>query len=89
MAKFKTRQVVIEAVQWKGSNMKEMEDFIADKRISNTFSHDLNGNDEIYIFPRAGVARVDPGDWVIKSKNGDFSACKEDHFNIIYESTDV
>ena len=69
----------IEAVQWNGKNLKELEDFVGDI----FFSHE-----KPFINTPEGLIQVKPKDYVIKNINGEFYTCEFDIFEKIYKEVD-
>lgn len=76
MPKFRKKPVVIEAVQWTGSNENEI----------NKFS-DPHGvyQGKVIIQTLEGVMEGNVGDWIIKGVKGEFYPCKPDIFAATYE----
>jgi hypothetical protein len=77
VAKFRKKPVVIEAVQWAGDNLSEIQSFYRPNQI-------LVGN-QIWIETLEGVMKADIGDWIIKGIKGEFCPCKPDIFALTYE----
>jgi len=85
MQKFRKKQVVIEAAQWKGNNIMHIQGFM----ISNPpiYMSDLSNADEIIgIETLEGRMVANIGDWIIKGVQGEFYPCKPDIFEETYES---
>ena len=80
MAKYRKKPVVIEAVQWLGSNFGEMTDFM----------HDIYGvDDKNLIIPTLeGDMTAGMNDWIIKGVKGEFYPCKPDIFEATYEKVE-
>lgn len=75
--KFRKKPIVIEAVQFKGKNVEEIEKFTNGKAMGfpnyimiKTLKGDISGN---------------KGDWIIKGVNGEFYPIKDYIFTEIYE----
>lgn len=91
--KYRKKPVVVEAIQWNGSNLSEVMEFIGSefKYESNTsyatskFSY-MNGN--LTINTLHGVMEVSNGDYIIKGIKGEFYPCKSDIFQATYELID-
>lgn len=85
--KFRKKPVVIDAVQWDGTNVSDVREFFG-----SFMSWRFNRNDEptgcIYIVTLEGVHRADSGDWIIKGTKGEFYPCKPDIFITIYEPSE-
>ena len=73
MAKFKKKPVVIEAVQWNGSNSQEIAKFFGEVMYGEWV-------DAIPIATLEGTMKTSLGDWIIKGANGEFYPCKPDIF---------
>lgn len=82
MKKFRKKPVVIEAIQWNGSNMYEVIEF--------TDGSDNFGfvDDKVSIETLEGVMTASLGDWIIKGVHGEFYPCKPDIFEKTYEPVD-
>lgn len=86
--KFRKKPVVIEAVQWNGSNTKEVEDFARDSaRVFKAVYPSDNPKTVPYIdiYTLEGTMRASVGDYIIKGVNGEFYPCKPDIFEKTYE----
>lgn len=89
--KYRKKPMVIEAIQWNGSNLPEVMKFIGSefKYESNTsyvtskFSY-MNGS--LTINTLQGVMEVSNGDYIIKGIKGEFYPCKSDIFQATYEA---
>jgi hypothetical protein len=81
MPKFRKKPVVIEAVQWAGDNLSEIQAFYKPDSI-------LVGN-QIHIHTLEGTMRADVGDWIIRGVSGEFYPCKPDIFVKTYEPADA
>lgn len=80
MSKFRKKPVVIDAVQWAGDNLSEIQRFYRSEGI-------LIG-DQIVIRTLEGPMFADIGDWIIKGVKGEFYPCKPDIFAITYEAVE-
>ncbi|MCA1832580.1 MAG: hypothetical protein LC750_07585 [Actinobacteria bacterium] len=81
MAKYRKKPVVIEAVQWQGTNPDEVSAFC----VAGWF----DGNDQSFIIPTLeGDMRANPSDFVIKGVKGEFYPCKPDIFEATYDVAD-
>lgn len=78
--KYRKKPVTIEAIQWLGTNLSEIDDFIG-KSITNKGTtliiHTLEGDMEASI-----------GDYIIKGVKGEFYPCKPDIFLATYEKVE-
>lgn len=93
MPKFRKKPVVIEAVQWTGSNLFEVITFTDGKPdIRSTHAGmkwddycDLVRRDGLKIFTLEGKMLANPGDWIIRGVKGELYPCKPDIFAATYE----
>ena len=77
--KYRKKPVEIEAVQWKGSNFIEIDNFI-------TIEHETYPSQGIVKIPTLeGTMEASEGDYIIKGVNGEFYPCKPDIFEKTYE----
>lgn len=92
MPKYRKKPVVVEAIQWTGSNLEEIRNFVGNDLIENYIKHfdiertlikqTLSG---IAINTLEGTMIVNYGDYIIKGVNNEFYPCKPDIFKQIYE----
>ena len=75
--KYKKKPVIIEAVQYNGTNENEIYDFIGDKILSN--------KQGLLIPTLEGTMIASVGDYVIKGIKGEFYPCKPDIFKQTYD----
>lgn len=75
--KYRKKPVVIEAVKWKGTNIKELYAFAGD----NYYFKD----GVLFIKTLEGELTASIGDYIIKGVNGEFYPCKPDIFEKTYE----
>jgi len=82
MPKYRKKPVVIDAVQFIGCNLKEMEDFIGvDYTVDFT-----KGKTAVLIIPTLeGDHEAHDGDFIIRGIAGEYYPCKPDIFNKTYE----
>ena len=78
--KFRKKPVVIEAVQWTGDNLSEIQRFYRPNEI-------LIG-DKIVIRTLGGTTTADKGDWILKGIKGEYYPCKPDIFAETYEKVE-
>ncbi len=76
--KFRKKPVVIDAVQWNGSNVPDVMEFM-DWRNTTYDEHGLR------IHTLEGTHSAMPNDWIIKGVKGEFYPCKPDIFAATYE----
>lgn len=91
MPKYRKKPVVVEAVQWTGSNLEEIRNFVGSDLIEEyveffDIKRTLNKMlVDIAIDTLEGTMRVDYGDYIIKGVQGEFYPCKPDIFEQTYE----
>ena len=95
MAKFRKKPVVIDAVQWDGTEAclrKTVLPFFGDlDKLPNDGVNVNNGigftppDGTLYIPTLEGNMAASPGDWIIKGIKGEFYPCKPDIFEATYE----
>ena len=92
MAKFRMTgdSVVIEAVRWDGDS-STANSFIGesfglnpDYRGDWDWTYDWDGDGLIIRTPKGDI-RTNPGDWIVKGKDGEFEAWDSDIFEATYE----
>lgn len=81
MDKFRKKPVVIEAVQWTGSNSFEIAQFMNE----SLYGEWVN---EVSIRTLEGTMTASIGDWIIKGVSGEFYPCKPDIFEKTYEAVE-
>lgn len=91
MPKFRKKPVVVEAIQWTGSNLEEIRNFVGSDLIEDYMEFfDIKRTlkkmlVDIAIDTLEGTMRVDYGDYIIKGVKGEFYPCKSDIFLVTYE----
>lgn len=78
--KYRKKPVTIEAIQWLGTNLSEIDDFVGESitnKGTTLIIHTLEGDMEASI-----------GDYIIKGVKGEFYPCKPDIFLATYEEVD-
>ena len=75
--KFRKKPVTIEAIQWTGKNLSEINNFVG-RSIANKSTI-------IIIHTLEGDMEASMGDYIIKGINGEFYPCKPDIFAKTYE----
>lgn len=89
--KYRKKPVIIEAMQWNGSNLQEVMEFMGSEfkyegntsYATNKFSY-ING--VLTISTLEGDMKVSEGDCIIKGVKGEFYPCKPDIFQATYEA---
>jgi len=77
--KYRKKPVVIDAMQWDGTNVSETREFFGDSRDLSFFG------DSVAISTQEGEMNASPGDWIIRGVKGEFYPCKPDIFALTYE----
>ena len=80
--KWRKKPVVIEAVQWLGSNQVEVISFCED------FAR-IDIANKLEIITLEGVMNASVNDYIIRGVNGEFYPCKPDIFMKTYESAEI
>lgn len=92
--KYRKKPVVIDAVQFNGRNVGEIEVFIGKKLKTRVFSDAAYEAGvaaplfEIDIETLEGVMTASPNDYIIKGVKGEFYPCKPDVFEQTYEKAE-
>lgn len=81
--RFHKKPVVIEALQWTGDNLPEVEAFCAGARWWPYA--DLGGRMSICLVTLEGTMLANPQDWIIRGVKGELYLCKPDIFAATYE----
>ena len=81
MQKFVKKPVVIEAIQYDGANITEIETFVRGK-LPTIMTSDLGA--QLVISTLEGDMKVTKGDYIIKGIKGEFYPCKPDIFKQSY-----
>ena len=79
MAKYRKKQIVVDAIQWTGDNLDELKK-LGDFKLHYTM---IDGNLGIYTLE--GMMWASVGDYIIMGIRGEFYACKPDIFKETYE----
>lgn len=79
--KYKTKPVIIEAIQWTGDNTDKVLEF------TENLAYDFSriGWDNISIPTLEGAMIANRGDYIIKGLKGEFYPCKPDIFEMKYQ----
>lgn len=78
--KFRKKPVVIEAIQWDGTRLGEVMDFIKPHKGVQVI------DSQVMIPTLEGTMRADLGDWIIRGVKGEIYPCKPDIFEATYEA---
>ena len=68
----------VEAVQFTGNNLVEVFDFVGGHGVG------FSAGAVVVVTPE-GMTRADPGDWIVKDKEGGFFPCEPDIFATAFE----
>jgi len=88
--RYRKLPVEIEAVEWTGSNEKEIETFSSGK-VNRYTAYEGNTpieTDYLKINTLEGVMTASKGDYIIKGVQNEYYPCKPDIFNKTYELID-
>ncbi len=77
--KYRKKPVEIEAIQWNGRNLIDMNNFITVNFSINPYSQTIE------IPTLEGDMKASVGDYIIKGVQGEFYPCKPDIFKATYE----
>lgn len=91
MAKFRKKPVVIEAMQFIGPDIANMDYLLSfDEWVeANQGDRKCRYKGSSMIIPTLeGEMTADPGDWIIKGVKGELYPCKTDIFEATYEPAD-
>lgn len=82
--KYRKRPIEIEAIQWNGNNIEEVNNFV-DKDQLVAFKYDVSNYYSLIIKTLEGSHKADIGDYIIKGVKGEFYPCKPDIFEMTYD----
>ena len=78
---YRKKPVVIEAVQWTGLNLKEIEEFAKNSKSAVQYSEEKG----LLILTLEGMMEASVGDYIIKGVGSELYPCKPDIFLKTYE----
>jgi hypothetical protein len=81
MTFYRKKPVVIQAVQWTGENNIEILNFCSTCYITSS-----GKSKDLIVSTLEGDMSASVGDFIIKGVKGEFYACKEDIFDLTYET---
>lgn len=82
MSKYRKRPVVIDAIQFTGSNFADVALFVNEE-----FTLDCRDSDkQCVIQTLEGDMTASAGDWIIRGVKGEYYPCKPDIFEATYEA---
>lgn len=85
MKQYRKKPVVIEAVQFNGSNLDQLINFSNGLIESQITERRINGENYVIIPTLEGEMKANEGDYIIKGVQGEFYPCKPDVFEKTYE----
>lgn len=85
--KYRKEPIIIEAVQWDGSNLKEVIDFIGLEKTWDAYE-DIVITNGLKVFTLDGLVTTSIGDYIIKGIRGEIYSCRSDIFEKTYEPVD-
>jgi hypothetical protein len=83
--KYRKKPVVIEAIQWDGTNQGEIAEFMKTPIRTKTSPEQGNPLGKITIETLEGDMTASVGDFIIKGVQEEFYPCKPDIFELTYE----
>lgn len=84
MAKYKTKPLVIDAIEWTGE-ADEIRRFWSENYKRVTSGNVIIEHDKLYIETGGELVEVVIGDMIVCGANGEFFSCKPDVFEKTYE----
>jgi hypothetical protein len=90
MTRYRKKPIVIDAVQWTGTNVDEVLGFTLGRASVRDESFTKLGSSErvLVIETLEGSMRAEPMDWIIGGIKGEFYPCKPAIFAATYEAVD-
>jgi len=94
MAKYQKKPVVIEAIQWNGSNIVETYNFLENKSVTLNSEVKVSGKNfyiklgSLIIKTLEGDMKAEVGDYIIRGVKGELYPCKPDIFDLTYEKVE-
>lgn len=79
------KPITIEAIQWTGDNLEEVEKFTKNSPTGRTVLPHPYNEECLLIVTLEGEMRADKNDYIIKGVQGEFYPCKPDIFEATYE----
>ena len=88
--KFRKKPVVIDAVRWTGSNLRDVIEFAGLHPSASKWTWEeyekVVALEGLKIFTLEGPLMASVGDWIIRGVKGEFYPCKPDIFEASHES---
>lgn len=86
VALYRTKPLIIEAVEWTGNNLGEIWSFVGDSMLCEIYDAGLAPRGvNVIIHTLEGALDCREGDYIIKGIKGEFYPCKPDVFAKTYE----
>lgn len=89
MPKYRKKPVIVEAIQWDGTNFDQIMNFMRETHGTKLNYENAEASalktGKLYINTKEGVMEASTNDWVIKGVAGEFYPCKPDIFDVTYE----
>lgn len=82
--KYRKKPIIIEAIQFRKDNWKEIYNFLQNKD-GNMCKYALSPEGRLEIKTLEGLMTGEINDWIIKGVKGEFYPCKPDIFEQTYE----
>lgn len=83
MPKYRKKPIVIEAIQWTGTNLVQIMEAFNTMAFGQGY---LYADGQLIIDTLEGNMLANPGDYIIKGIKGEFYPCKPDIFEATYEA---
>lgn len=83
--KYKKKPVQIEAIQFMGNNVKEIEDFVGQQLLRYTNKDNEDPDYSVGIPTLEGIMKASVGDYIIRGVKNEFYPCKPDIFRSTYD----
>jgi len=82
--KYRKKPVEIEAIQYIGNNVEEVEEFVGNQLLR--YNNTQEENDYSLGIPTLeGIMKASVGDYIIRGVRNEFYPCKPEIFRIIYD----
>lgn len=81
--KYRKKPAVIDAIEWIGSNVDEVVEFM-----KSSYSSIFDDSQNLTIHTLEGDMKANIGDFIIRGVDGEYYPCKPEIFNKTYESCD-
>ena len=88
MSTYRKKPVEVEAINWTGSNTREVDAFFGLMQPGEGRGF-LHQGTSFLIATLEGAMRCEVGDWIIRGVKGEFYPCKPDIFEATYEPVEA